>query len=479
MFSLIWILAGLAILPMVFNGDEPSGDQTDGEDNGSDPEDGVIRGTTENDLIDGGDHGTNINAYPEVWNLDDSFGNDTLYGGGADDSIQATSGDDLIVGEGGADSLSGWVGNDTINAGWGNDSVDGFDGDNLVYGGNGDDWIMTRGGEDTVYAGAGDDGIYDLGGAGIVNGGAGNDTISFYDGAIVSGGSGADALYLTATMTGETAGQTPATISDFDPAQDRLQVALTLGLPTPVAGDQAPVLGLVDWADGTGADLMYGDQTIVRIAGGQDLDPADLDVVVTLYSSNNAVFTDGDLDARIEAGKGKDVIFGGGGDDVINVGPSDSIEGVDEAGDLADGGAGNDTLIGRGGDAYLDGYDGESSLWTEFNLHEDTLLGGAGSDVLRAINGSQMTGGAGADQFEVIYDDQDVPDGSAYLPARITDFDPAVDTIAVSTPDADGAALSVVAWADGLGADVLLGNTVVAAVTGGQGLTVADLVVTA
>jgi Ca2+-binding RTX toxin-like protein len=152
------------------------------------------------------------------------------------------------------------------------------------------------------------------------------------------------------------------------------------------------------------------------------------------------VFTGGEFDARIDAGTGKGVIYGG---------------------------AGTDTLIGRGGDTYLDWYDEEGSNWTEFNLNEDTFMGGAGDDVLRAVNGNEMIGGTGADRFEVIYQNQDLPDGRAYLPARITDFDLASDTLAVSTSDAEGGAWSVVAWAEGLGADVLLGATVVASVTGG------------
>jgi hypothetical protein len=36
-FSLIWIIAGRAILPMLLNGDDPPGDQTDGAENGGGP----------------------------------------------------------------------------------------------------------------------------------------------------------------------------------------------------------------------------------------------------------------------------------------------------------------------------------------------------------------------------------------------------------------------------------------------------------
>jgi hypothetical protein len=46
-------------------------------------------------------------------------------------------------------------------------------------------------------------------------------------------------------------------IADVDSTQDRL----TLELPTPVVGAQAPALGLVDWADGNRAGLIYGDKT--------------------------------------------------------------------------------------------------------------------------------------------------------------------------------------------------------------------------
>jgi Ca2+-binding RTX toxin-like protein len=168
MLSLIWLFAGLAVLPMLFNGDESTEDQTDSEGNGGNPdgvgpEEGVIRGTTGNGLIDGGDDGVTINAYPEVWYLNDPFGNDTLYGGASDDRIEATSGHDLIGGEGGSDSLSGWDGIDTIYGGSGEDTVDGSYGSNSLYGGTGNDVISARNGFDTIYAGEGDDRIWDAG----------------------------------------------------------------------------------------------------------------------------------------------------------------------------------------------------------------------------------------------------------------------------------------------------------------------------
>jgi Ca2+-binding RTX toxin-like protein len=104
--------------------------------------------------------------------------------------------------------------------------------------------------------------------------------------------------------------------------------------------------------------------------------------------------------------------------------------------------------------------------------------GGAGNDSLSFYDGTVVTGCAGADELYLRSDCG--PDTIGRTPAMITDFDPAADTLAISAIDADdGAAWSVVAWADGLGADVLLGNTVVAAVTGGQALKVADLVTTA
>lgn len=78
-------------------------------------------------------------------------GDDTLNGGGGDDTL--TGGDDTTQGGGGDDTLSG--GDDTTQGGGSDDTISG--GDDTTEGGGGDDTLS--GGDDTTEGGGGDDTI--------------------------------------------------------------------------------------------------------------------------------------------------------------------------------------------------------------------------------------------------------------------------------------------------------------------------------
>ncbi len=90
-------------------------------------------------------------------------GNDTLSGQALGDTISGLAGsDDLRGGDGndsldggdGNDALRGQVGNDTLLGGAGNEFLDGGDGDDFLNGGNGDDFIVGGAGKDTFFFGA-------------------------------------------------------------------------------------------------------------------------------------------------------------------------------------------------------------------------------------------------------------------------------------------------------------------------------------
>jgi hypothetical protein len=95
-------------------------------------------------------------------------GNDTLTGGGGDDSISGGNGNDIIRGGGGNDYVYGGAGDDTVNGGNGSDVVYGGAGNDRINGNAGNDYLEGGRGNDTLNGGNGDD---------MLSGGLGNDAI--------------------------------------------------------------------------------------------------------------------------------------------------------------------------------------------------------------------------------------------------------------------------------------------------------------
>lgn len=176
-------------------------------------QDGIVEGTTGNDLIDAayagdpdGDMVDNNDAILGVVDEDviiGGGGNDTIYGGADDESIEGdgtlpaggaivSDGDDLIYAEGGNDTVSGGGGADSIFGGAGSDSVSGDGGDDSISGGSGDDTISGGNSSDTLNGDNGDD---------IINGDSGSDFITAGVGDVADGGLGADTFTLDFTQT--------------------------------------------------------------------------------------------------------------------------------------------------------------------------------------------------------------------------------------------------------------------------------------
>ena len=122
----------------------------------------------------------------------------------------------------------------------------------------------------------------------------------------------------------------------------------------------------------------------------------------TAQGRTPALVTDGD-DPLVKGTAVADTLNGGGGADHIQAGGgADNIAG----------GTGADTIFGQAGADTLAGGPGP-----------DTLLGGRGDDTLAGGTGANaLTGGAGADVFVLVPG----ADGT-----RVTDFDPATDTLLV------------------------------------------------
>jgi Ca2+-binding RTX toxin-like protein len=153
-----------------------------------------------------------------------------------------------------------------------------------------------------------------------------------------------------------------------------------------------------------------------------------------------------EADEYIRTGQGDDLVIGGGGSDVVDLGPGDDryfefLNGSDRVA----GGPGADD-ISAAGRLYADGGADDDAL-TALDPAQtelpDTLIGGAGDDLLTGDDGDLLTGGAGTDDFVSVIDE------TGDRPVTITDFDAdheklvfKVDGRAFPAYDADDVTLS-------------------------------------
>jgi len=239
-------------------------------------------------------------------------------------------------------------------------------------------------------------------------------------------------------------------ITDFDPAEDILTVTLQVG-NDPAPGD----FRLEARQDGIGNDLYLGDDLIAEILSTRSFTLEDIRLVVQL---GQEAFTGGATDITIQGNSFDNVVTGGDGNELISMGVSGS--------DSGDGGAGNDTIIADGTDFFDMTVDVDMPD-VAVTLGQDTLNGGAGDDVIISRNRNILTGGEGADVFQLRQDPDDDSQDNPRIPAAIiTDFDPAEYTIVRSRITApDLSALVFVPFADGTGSTIELGDQIIARVT--------------
>lgn len=126
-------------------------------------------------------------------------------GGEGADRFRGLDGADTLAGLGGDDELTGLWGSDVLEGGSGDDRLDGGDDADLLAGGEGADEATGGHGDDTLDGGAGDD---------FLAGQDGNDRLT--------GGSGADRFVFQAVFE---PGFGHDVVADFDPGEDRLEVA--------------------------------------------------------------------------------------------------------------------------------------------------------------------------------------------------------------------------------------------------------------
>jgi len=220
----------------------------------------------------------------------------------------------------------------------------------------------------------------------------------------------------------------------------------------------------------SGNDVIFGGRGDDFIAGGAGSD------FIDAGAGDDVVFESWFIGEPIA--DGNDTIFGGTGND--SLAGYDSIDGGrdddalygDNGNDTLIGGDGNDLLFGGAQNDLLNGGSGNDTIEGGYGF--DTLNGGAGNDTIYATEGSTLTGGLGADSFIV---EEDLSDT---LVPRITDFDPAVDSLHIDlTPeDGDDGAFTLVDRADGLGQDLFLGDKLVVELLGNNDIQLDDINIT-
>lgn len=217
---------------------------------------------------------------------------------------------------------------------------------------------------------------------------------------------------------------------------------------------------------GDGDDVLTGGAGKDAISGGGGDDRL-------IGGSGDDEIDGGTGDDRVQGRVGADRVTGGAGDDVLRGGASADYLAGGDGDDLLAGGEGDDTVLGgagaddlRGGTGAdtLDGGDGDDTL--DGGPGADYLNAGAGNDVLRLSNDTYATGDAGADEFQIM-----APGSSV-----IADYNAAEDRLViVYEPDAGGDAPEVAVQAEGDDALILMDGQILARITNGAGLTLADI----
>ncbi len=449
--------------------------------------------------------------------LDDTTGDDTLdgdqtderfFGGEGDDLIHGGAGNDHIYGQTGSDTVSGGEGQDTIAMGEGNDfyGFDGTDatneaGDDLVRGGQGNDWLQDADGSDTLYGGLGDDILIGAGeetdaDADLLGGGYGDDVIIGDNGDTINGGAGDDTFGVLFTFGN---GADPVTLSDYDPANEALTIAvsddleldslewlvnfdphtgtatvdiwgvrLTEAGPVNVTAETAVVLQNMTAESAAAVSLTLSDSMDDITApddSPQQLSTGDDSFDGT--AANEVVQGNGGADT-LNGAAGDDTLMGGDGNDSINGGADDDRLVGNSGNDSFSGGEGDDTLVmGEGHDTY--GFDGTNATseagddiarggtgndWLQDAEGENTLYGGLGDDT---VIGASETGndttadllGGGYGDDLIVGDNGDIMNGgegedafgvgftfgAGYAPVTITDLDAENEAITIALTD--------------------------------------------
>ncbi|MFV0299347.1 MAG: calcium-binding protein, partial [Paracoccus sp. (in: a-proteobacteria)] len=360
--------------------------------------DGVINGTSGNDLIDGSYQETISGGADKVDN------NDGVNGSvGDNDSINGAAGNDTINAGEGLDTVSGGIGTDLIHGGAENDSITGDAGNDTIYADSGDDTINSGSEDDRVYGGDGND---------LILGGTGNDSL-FGDGSTEPGYHTYHGYVFGTNFTDSG----PATSTNYD------GMAITgAAISITIRDDDDNIL----LSDNGGEEQFLDANQVVLINGVEHR--VLLEQIITMEdpaTGQRYVFAqlDMDIDGSATAGSGEQ--------GNVNLLLSDTppppgatlvaVSGTSYSLDLAYAPASyNDTILGEAGLDALTGGAGNDSLdggtendWVRGNDGNDTLLGGStGNDTLLGDSGNDsIVAGDGADSIDGGADDDSISAG--------------------------------------------------------------------
>jgi Ca2+-binding RTX toxin-like protein len=349
-----------------------------------------IQGTADDDKIDtlgGGDfvfagagNDTVFTGAGEDYIFGEA-GDDRIDGGAESDVFDGGVGDDDLTGGGGRDYISGGDGSDTAHGGWGDDTIGGGAGRDRLFGEAGADILHGEAGNDSLFSGSGDDNL--LGGDGNDNlyAGSGQDRLS--------GGAGADNLYggdgsdiLTGGIGDDLHGE----------AGDDLLIWST----------EQYVLGTYD----TGPDTV--------ISGGAGYDTLRIDVDLLYYASFAGSDPLGPFTSNINFYHS---IYGTGAT-YIKLGDStpEDLPGLDVSLDSIERveASGLDSLNYSNFAYPGDEYSGPLNITVVGTVHNDSLSGGYGEEVLIGGGGQDtLSGGIDADVFVYAFRTEASPAGGA------------------------------------------------------------------
>jgi Ca2+-binding RTX toxin-like protein len=309
-------------------------------------------------------------------------GNDTFGGGTALSTyLDGRGGNDSIVGGNGAEELHGGAGNDTLDGGWyAIDTLDGGDGDDTYIAGYRDQ-LVDSGGIDTVHAMRVDwrlaPGFENLELHGY----------AYSDGHFRGVGNADSNLLSVSTPWGsfilDGAGGDDTLIGGSGSDTFQFRAAADYGHDRVDGGDDNDMLS---FGRGALSSVVVNLKTGIAVGGG-------IDGTGRVTFSNVENVSGGDFDDRLVADDavlhttpwghewfGAHTMNGGGGDDTIIGGAGNDMLGGQGGDDSVKGGDGDDWISGGGGDDYLVGGSGRDGLTG--SLGDDTLDGGAGRDVL-------------------------------------------------------------------------------------------------
>ncbi|NEP10219.1 MAG: hypothetical protein F6K14_08365 [Symploca sp. SIO2C1] len=354
------------------------------------------RGTSGNDVLNGG------------------LGNDTIFGESGNDHLLGHVGDDALNGGHGNDTIEGSEGNDILRGGFGNDTTSGGRGNDNIFGNQGDDLLQGGSGNDSLNGNFGNDRLFGESGDDLLRGGFGNDLLDGDAGQdILNGGVGNDSLNYS---------------SDGIWTQDFL--AFNAGSPgVSGAGQSVSIQGLNRSFDqfigGDGIDTIFGTAVSdalflddafselpangtpqARITGvevfqlGDGNDIVDLTSTVTDYNINTTIFG-GNGNDTLWSSSGDDTLNGGNGNDSLAAGAGNDTLNSGSGNDILNGGSGNDTAdystLGQAITLETAGVINKGSAGTDQIQSIETIIGATGQ--ANAIDGS--TGTSGTTSFDI------------------------------------------------------------------------------